>query len=541
MPTDYTLDGIPIIEADDIAGVVAPVPPTNPQSAVFSPVFWSKGLSPALAVEGYRRGCFPWPDEEAAAENLYPWGRLFPCTLLPTNGIHLPHAFKKRVRDALAGHYQGHPLFVLLDEDFDELIEALAAFHREKSGTWITDEMIRTWKALFLEGHAHSVSVYVDDELVGGLYFTSVGRMLYGESMFSRLDDTGKLALVALAAFAQLTHHPFIDCQMATQHVAALGAGLLPGERFLQLNAHLASRPVFDWSQARALSLLPFLKAAHPDLTPRPPSENDAKTSLIPESRLAVAGNLLLHVSAVQTPCSYFDTKVSTMEVVPLSPRSPQVRMLYNKIIDAGFRRDSTYLYRLDCCGCRRCTPTRIDVELFNPDATMRRIFRRNASLVMTERPLADITDEQYALYQRYQSVRHTDGSMGKMTKDEVNRVLFATCADTRILEFRTPSDAASPNTLKMVCIIDRLLDGISAVYTFYDPDAPALSLGTYGILSEIEYAKANHLRHLYLGYWLPAYPGMDYKTRFQPLEIYRDGIWRLQKDCPIDPAKDTL
>ena len=122
------------------------------------------------------------------------------------------------------------------------------------------------------------------------------------------------------------------------------------------------------------------------------------------------------------------------------------------------------------------------------------------------------------------------------MSRTDVGKVLFSTCVDTRILEFRRPPEDENPNRLMMVCIIDRLDGAISAVYTFYDPDEPKLSLGTFGILREIEYARENGLRYVYLGYWLPGYPGMDYKTRFQPLSIQWDEEWIPQTSFSADP-----
>lgn len=224
------------------------------------------------------------------------------------------------------------------------------------------------------------------------------------------------------------------------------------------------------------------------------------------------------------------------MEVIPLASFDPRVKRMYNRLIPEGFRRDSTYLYRLRCANCRRCIPTRLDVTQFHPDATMRRTLNRNRNLIMNEVSLAPINDEQWALYQRYQNGRHEGGSMSKMTREQVNSVLFATCTDSRFLEFRTSSDSENPNELKMVCIIDRLDDALSAVYTFYDPDAPKLSLGTFGILSEIEYAQQNGLRYVYLGYWLPDYPNMDYKKRFQPMEILWSGQWIPERTFVADP-----
>lgn len=535
--TEYTIDGIPIIEAHDVAAFTGPTPPARGGTPVFDPCCWSRGLTPELVIEGYRQGAFPWPDEEAILDGVYPWGRLFPCTVLRTNHVHLSHSMKKRVRDALANHYCGHPLSIILDGDFDDVIEAIAHYHRQEGGTWISDEMKHVWKEIHRRGCAHSVGVYIDGELVGGLYFTSVGRMLYGESMFSTLPDVSKLALAALASFCRLTHQPLIDCQMSTRHITMMGAEHISGETFMTLNRTLTDAVPFSWDQARNLSLIPFLHAVYPDLKPRPAKPGQADTSLVPEQRFVPVGNFLVKVSAIRSPCNYCDNRISTMEVLPLAPSDPQVAALYNPLILYGFRRDSTYLYRLKCESCRRCIPTRIDVRTFKPDDTMRRTLRRNASLVMTERSLSAVTKEQFELYQRYQKARHKDGSMGKMTQSDVNKVLFATCVDSRILEFRRPADDEHPNRLEMVCIIDRLDDAISAVYNFYNPDEPKLSLGTYGILREIEYARANGLSYIYLGYWLPGYPGMDYKTRFQPLSIFWGRSWIPQTSFEADPA----
>ena len=534
--SDPTIEGAPVIDASDPSAFVGPSALPAVTVPTFRPSCWSRGISPELVVEGYRQGAFPWPDPFSLSQNLYPWGRLFPCTVLRASHLHLSHSLKKRVRDALAGHYCGHPLSIILDSDFDEVLDTLAEHHREKGGTWISDDMIRVWKTLHRAGHAHSVGVWVDGELAGGLYFTSVGRMLYGESMFSRLTDVSKLALAALLSFCRLTHQPVIDCQMATRHIGLLGGEHVSGDVFMTINRQLTELEPFSWHQAKNLSLIPFLRAANPELRPRQPRPEQAKTSLVPEHRLAFAGNLMVEVAAVRSPCNYYDTRISTMEVIPVSPSDPQVSLLYNRLIDSGFRRDSGYLYRLGCENCRRCIPTRIDVGTFRPDDTMRRTLRRNSDLIMTELPLGELTDEQYALYKRYQKVRHKDGTMGRMSRTDVGKVLFSTCVDTRILEFRRPPEDENPNRLMMVCIIDRLDGAISAVYTFYDPDEPKLSLGTFGILREIEYARENGLRYVYLGYWLPGYPGMDYKTRFQPLSIQWDEEWIPQTSFSADP-----
>ncbi len=519
-------DSAPIvIAANDVDGLLPPIVPAPEDQPAYEASCFSRGLTPELVIEGYRLGSFPWPDDTALSKGLYPWGRLFPCTLISTDEVHLSHSLKKRIRDALAGHYKNRRLNIYLDIDFNGTIDAIADYHQATTGTWISDEIIKTWKTLHLMGHAHAVSVYVDDELMGGLYFTTVGRMIYGESMFSLDDDLSKIALVALTAFAKRTHHPLIDCQMPTPHVAQLGAYRFDAESFLHANAILTATDSFEWTQGRMLDLIPFLRSVYQDLKPRPPKVPFDDDDM-PQFRLATIGNMMLSVTAVKVPCSYYDTRMSTMEIVPLPSEHPQLPTLYDQLVGAGFRRDSGYLYRLSCEGCRRCIPTRLDVRHFHPTASMRRAFNKNSDLVMRELPLTAITDEQYDLYKRYQDKRHLDGVMGKMSKDEVNQVLFSTCARSSILEFRRPETSDEPNRLMMVCIIDKLQNGISAVYNFFEPDCPKLSLGTFGIVSEIEFARREGLRYVYLGYWLPGYPGMDYKTHYQPLDIFWDDTW---------------
>ena len=193
MENDSTILGAPLITPDNLEAFVAPSPNHQFEAFAFEPSCWSRGLSPALVLEGYRQGAFPWPDRTAEVSGLYPWGRLFPCTLLQTAKLRLTHSMKKRVKAALRHQYQSLSLEILLDDDFDAVIEEIALYHEERNkGTWLTQELIDTWKTLHRMGHAHTVSVYVDDVLVGGLYFTSVGRMVYGESMFSRATDTSK-------------------------------------------------------------------------------------------------------------------------------------------------------------------------------------------------------------------------------------------------------------------------------------------------------------------------------------------------------------
>lgn len=525
MNADSITFDTPIIDCDDIEGFVPPATPESDEDTLtFKPSCFSRGLSVPLILEGYRKGAFPWPDDQTESTGLYPWGRLFPCTLLHTSQLHLTHSMKRRVKAALRHRYEDYSLEILLDEDFDAVIEEIAAYHQDRrKGTWMTEELISQWKALHEAGHAHVIAVYIDDVLAGGLYFTSIGRMIYGESMFSKANDASKLALTALCAFGFVAGFPVIDCQMPSEHIMQAGAAIVPGEMFFTLNTALTNMVGIDWERAKGLSLIPFMEKRYPELLPREsPQPED-----VPERRFVKEGGLLFETLSVHTSCSYYDDgRDCVMDVIPLTPTDTRIPMVYDRVIGAGFRRDSDYLYRLRCPTCRRCIPTRLDVSRFHPDASMRRTWNRNRSLVLTEHPLRAMTDEQFELYQRYQQGRHAGGDMSKMTREQVNKVLFSSCTNSAILELRTPAEDESPNELKMVCIIDRLDDAISAVYTFFDPDVPKLSLGTFGILSEIEYARQNGLSYVYLGYWLPSFPGMDYKKRFNPMEVFWNGQW---------------
>jgi arginine-tRNA-protein transferase len=532
-----TYQGIPVIPAGSPERFIPPRPIERPEGAdpVFAVTCWSRGLTADFVVEGYRRGGFPWPSPEVAETKLYPWGRLFPCTVLPVSRYHLTHSMKKRVRDAMAGHYRGHPLKITLDPPgrFGEIIDMIAADHRScDGGTWMLPGLVRVWKTLARRGNAHAVLAEVDGRPAGGLYFTSVGRMVYGESMFRLLPDISKLALAGLAAFCLREGLPLIDCQMLTAHTAEAGAGLISGKLFLKLNDVLANAEAPDWKAHEGEDLIAALNDVYKGkLTPRAPTSEGARTSLFVEKHGSVGTRLLGPVPTgfLNSPCSYYPERDGRVEALLSGADDPQTGLLYNELVRRGFRRDATVVYRCRCKGCRRCIPTRLDAKAFAPDRTMRKTLKRHAGLVMTVKPLAPVTDEQYALYKKYEHGRHRGGTMDRMDRAAVNASLFTSVGKSAVLEFRTPADAPEPNALRLVCIIDYLDNAISAVYNFFDPDEPRSSLGTFGILAEIEYARRCGLRWVYLGYWLPGYPGMDYKTRFQPLDVYWKGRWTAQ------------
>jgi len=150
---------------------------------------------------------------------------------------------------------------------------------------------------------------------------------------------------------------------------------------------------------------------------------------------------------------------------------------------------------------------------------SQRRAFARHADLVAQEKPLA-FREDHYALYQRYQASRHAGGGMDRDSREQYSHFLLQTHVDSRLIEFRDGEE------LRMVSIVDMLPDGMSSVYTFYDPDVPGGSLGTFGIIWQARHCLALGLPYLYLGYWIRGSRKMAYKSNFRPLEGLVGGAW---------------
>ncbi|TAM10223.1 MAG: arginyltransferase [Nevskiaceae bacterium] len=204
-----------------------------------------------------------------------------------------------------------------------------------------------------------------------------------------------------------------------------------------------------------------------------------------------------------------------------MDPGLPMTSALYGRLLDIGFRRSGGYVYRPLCRDCHACQSARIPVARFRPDRSQQRCLQRNADIeVVSARALCD---EHFALYRRYLRARHPDGSMDPDDAPAFYEFLGAPWADTLYLEFRTRADGA----LLAVAVLDRLPHGLSAVYTFFDPAQPHRSLGTCAILREVEITRAMGLPFLYLGYWVPGSPKMDYKRRFRPLEVLGAEGWK--------------
>lgn len=207
-----------------------------------------------------------------------------------------------------------------------------------------------------------------------------------------------------------------------------------------------------------------------------------------------------------------------------LDPREPRLREIYPLSLAWGFRRSGDMVYRPDCVTCRECKAVRIPVARFMPDRAQRRCLKRNED-VQVRIVAAERTDEQFALYRAYLQARHKDGGMDDHVEIDFDRFMSSAFADTRFVEMRLATGRGAGRLLG-VAVTDVLAEGLSAVYTFYDPQARDRSLGTFGILEQIEWARREGLPHVYLGYWIKGHPKMDYKRRFRPLETIERGEW---------------
>ncbi|GAB2513142.1 arginyltransferase [Lysobacter humi (ex Lee et al. 2017)] len=223
-------------------------------------------------------------------------------------------------------------------------------------------------------------------------------------------------------------------------------------------------------------------------------------------------------------PCGYWPERQARDLV--LDPRDPRLADWYALALGWGFRRSGDIVYRPHCGACRACTPVRIPVAPFVPDRTQRKCLRRNADVVMRICP-AERTDEHLALYRRYLAARHAGGGMDDHGATEFDQFLTGRWSRTRFLEFRLAPVDGAPGRLIAVAVTDVTADALSAVYTFYDPDAAARGLGTYAILRQLQWAAEDGRHHLYLGYWIAGHPKMDYKRRFRPLEAFDGRQWR--------------
>ncbi|MDG9667365.1 arginyltransferase [Hahella sp. CR1] len=225
----------------------------------------------------------------------------------------------------------------------------------------------------------------------------------------------------------------------------------------------------------------------------------------------------LVFYATPEHPCSYLDDRLATTMFV--DPKADINVDLYTRLSQLGFRRSGNHYYKPRCNGCNACIAVRIPTDEFNRTRSQERTWKRNSDLTVRLRS-AQFEQEHFALYQRYISARHQDGDMYPPTLDQYESFLLEARSETLFIEFRLD------NKLLAIAVTDRTTDGLSAIYTFFDPNEDKRALGVYAILWQLQFAREQRLPYLYLGYWIRGCRKMSYKTNYRPIQVLVRDSW---------------
>lgn len=238
-------------------------------------------------------------------------------------------------------------------------------------------------------------------------------------------------------------------------------------------------------------------------------------------------------------PCPYLPGRSERKVFTEL--KGPHADQLNEALGRIGFRRSQTVAYRPSCLDCQACVSVRVVANEFKPSSTQRRNLKANGDLIATEcRPWA--TDEQFELLLKYLGTRHPDGGMASMDEMDYADMVEHTPVSSYLVEYREPGEGGEPGKLIGACLTDRQGDGLSMIYSFYDPEhAERSGLGNFIILDHIRRAAEEGLPYVYLGYWVKGSPRMQYKVRYRPLEqLTREGWSRMSDNKQSDLIADA-